>query len=855
MPKLLAPKLNESEHIVQFYEEDEFLVETICRLITTALSAAQGVLVCITRDHKRLIESELKSRGVDLQLAIEQRQCVVLLADDTLARIMSGDMPSPQRFADVVGGAVAELAKTWPRIQAFGELVAVLWEEGNSEAAYQWEALWHALINEYPLTLLCAYPIEQFAGQNGGMALAKVCHCHTRVIPAESFGQLVSVEDQMLAVTTLQQKALVLEVEVAARQRTERDLADFIENAMEGLHKIDPDGKILWANNAELKQLGYCSEEYVGRNVAEFHFEQSVIQDILHRLHTGQEIYNYPVRLRHKQGTEVHVLIHSNGYYEDGQLVYARTFSRDLTDSIDAQRERALLAALVDSSDDAIISKNLNGIITSWNHAAELLFGYTADEIVGTSIVRLIPDDRVSEEHEIIGKIARGEHIRHFQTLRRRKDGSLVDISLAISPIKNSHGQIMGASTIARDITEQVRMLQDLEQANRAAEKANKTKSALLANVSHELRTPMTAVLGFAEILRGESTAPSFIDKVDSITRNGKYLLALLDDMLDLSVIEADKLSISKQPVDVPKTIEDVRLLMNVRAVEEGIPLIFEWNNPIPQTITADRVRLRQILVNLIGNALKFTDEGEVRVSIRLDAEQTLLLFEVSDTGIGMTPAQLERIFQPFTQASPETAQRFGGTGLGLTISKRLACAMGGAIHVTSQAGQGSCFTLALPVTDAQRQQLAQPSDVRPLRQHVEHDPRPTIDARILLADDRRDVWRVGKYFLEACGAQVTVVEDGRQAVDTALQAEAEGRPFALILMDMQMPVMNGREAVQELRAKGLQQPIVALTANAMEGDRQACLKFGCTEYMTKPIDRKKLITLVARLLHENRAA
>ena len=283
--------------------------------------------------------------------------------------------------------------------------------------------------------------------------------------------------------------------------------------------------------------------------------------------------------------------------------------------------------------------------------------------------------------------------------MRRRKDGSLVDISLTISPITDSHGQIVGASKIARDITEQVQMLKELERANRAAEKANKTKSAFLANISHELRTPMTAVLGFAEILRAESTAAGFIDKVDSIARNGKYLLALLDDMLDLSVIEADKLAVSRQAVDVATTIDDVRTLMNVRAADEGIPLVFVWKTAVPQTITADRVRLRQILVNLIGNAIKFTDEGEVRVSVSLDQaqEQAQLRFEVSDTGIGMTPEQLDRIFHPFTQASPETAQRFGGTGLGLTISKRLADAMGGGDSCHQPSGARKLFRAFAP--------------------------------------------------------------------------------------------------------------------------------------------------------------
>lgn len=243
------------------------------------------------------------------------------------------------------------------------------------------------------------------------------------------------------------------------------------------------------------------------------------------------------------------------------------------------------------------------------------------------------------------------------------------------------------------------------------------------------------------------------------------------------------------------------------------------------------------------------TNEGEVRVSLSLNVPQSQLHIEVSDTGIGMTPEQLKRIFRPFTQASPETAQRFGGTGLGLTISKRLSDAMRGKIQVSSQAGEGSCFTLSLPVTPEQLQQLIHPDAIRPAPQPQDQQARPKIDARILLADDRRDVWRVGKYFLESCGATVTVAEDGRQAVDSALQADQEGHPFSLILMDMQMPVMNGRDAVLELRSRGFAQPIVALTANAMEGDREACLENGCTEYLTKPIDGRKLMNLVASLL------
>ncbi|MCA9134900.1 MAG: PAS domain S-box protein, partial [Planctomycetales bacterium] len=402
------------------------MVETVCGLITSALAAGEGVLLCITEAHQQRVEAQLQSHGLDLRHARRRGQYVVLLTGDTLAQILDGNLPVAQRFEAVVGRAVSELAQKWPRVQAFGELVAVLCQAGNRQAAYQLEELWNGLITRYPLALLCAYPIKHFSVQDGGVTVSQICGCHTRVIPAESYSRLESADDKLLAVATLQQQALALESEIAARKQTESELAGFLENAMEGLHKIEPDGKIIWANDAELKLLGYASEEYLGRNIADFHVDPPVIEDILQKLNNGREVYNCPARLRHKSGTVVHVLIHANGYYTDGQLVVARGFSRDVTESVSAERERALLAALVGSSDDAIVSKTLEGVITSWNRAAERLFGYTAQEMIGASIVRLFPDDRVDEEQEIIAKIARGEHIRHFQTLRRRKDGSLV---------------------------------------------------------------------------------------------------------------------------------------------------------------------------------------------------------------------------------------------------------------------------------------------------------------------------------------------------------------------------------------------------------------------------------------------
>ncbi|MGV3483851.1 MAG: ATP-binding protein, partial [Planctomycetaceae bacterium] len=424
----------------------------------------------------------------------------------------------------------------------------------------------------------------------------------------------------------------------------------------------------------------------------------------------------------------------------------------------------------------------------------------------------------------------------------------------------DERGTLINFVGVQHDITEQVQSQQALELANRAANLANEAKSAFLATMSHELRTPLTAVLGFADMLRSESDQPDYLDKVETIKRNGQYLLALLNDVLDLSKIEAGKLDIDQEVIDILAVTHDVQSLMQIRATEAGIPLRFEYKTKLPREVTADEVRVRQILVNLISNAIKFTNAGEVLVTVELrhELQPPMLSISVKDTGIGITPEQQARLFTPFNQATQETTKRFGGTGLGLSISKRLAEGMGGMITVQSEVGVGSEFTFSLPVSEIQVQSLvpARPATTAPseaaANAQAARPALPKIDGRILLADDRRDVWRIGKYFLEKCGAEVTIVEDGRQALDAVQRAQGDGNPFDLILMDMQMPVMTGREAVAAIRDLRLQIPIIALTADAMDGEREACLAMGCDEYFPKPIDGPRLMNLIASFLNES---
>ena len=492
------------------------------------------------------------------------------------------------------------------------------------------------------------------------------------------------------------------------------------------------------------------------------------------------------------------------------------------------------------------------------------LTGFERDEVLGRNCRFLQCEETdPAAVDKVREALASGQSVR-IALLNRRKDGTRFWNDLSITPVRNLEGNIVNFVGVQHDITAQVEAQKRLEEANRVAKQASDAKSSFLATMSHELRTPLTAVLGFADMLRSESDDPQYLERIETIRRNGAYLLALLNDILDLSKIEAGKLNFGKEQIDIRAVLREVETLMQVRADEAGVPLRFDLNRPLPAGLTADEVRVRQILVNLISNAIKFTVDGEVVVTAvlnikDLDSEENgephpaaRLEISVIDTGIGISKAQLTKLFTPFNQAAKPTTRHAGGTGLGLSISKRLAEGMGGTIEVDSKLGQGSRFTLCLPVTVEQSRNLVTEADSSHSAPKSEPLSFPTIDARILLADDRRDVWQVGKHFLEKCQARVTIAENGEQAIALTEQAAQENDPFAVILMDMQMPVMDGRQAVAKLRKLGFQTPIVALTADAMDGEREACIAMGCNEYLPKPIDGLLLTNLIANLLERD---
>ena len=395
-----------------------------------------------------------------------------------------------------------------------------------------------------------------------------------------------------------------------------------------------------------------------------------------------------------------------------------------------------------------------------------------------------------------------------------------------------------------------------LRDAKKRAETASRVKSHFLANMSHEIRTPMTAILGFADILAAEAATPEASDACRIIQRNGEHLLKVINDILDLSKIESGKDIIETQRCSLREIMTDVVVTLQARADAKGLPLTVEYADDVPNEIATDPVRLRQILVNLIGNAVKFTEQGNIRVVVRRENQSVgckEIAVDVIDTGIGIAEEHVSKLFQPFTQADTSSQRRFGGTGLGLAISKRLARMLGGDIQVASTLGQGTTFHLTItmhPLGDATTAKDS--SDTNRRTAGHEYVPK-TMDCRILLAEDGVDNQRLITHFLQKAGAEVSVVENGEKAVTLALEAKQADRAFDLILMDMQMPIVDGYEATRKLRASGYMGPIVALTAHAMKDDRQKTLDAGCDDYLSKPIDRKHLLKLVAQYTDSSR--
>ncbi|QOV89120.1 PAS domain S-box protein [Humisphaera borealis] len=670
--------------------------------------------------------------------------------------------------------------------------------------------------------------------------------------------------------------------QVAAEQSLRLGEAKFrtmLENSPLGIFLTDASGDALYTNPAWGRIGGMTPEASRGRGwIAAIHpmDRERIGREWYAAAQAGGE-FRSEHRFLHPDGTVVWTECLAMPYFDQGELLGYVGTVHDITDRHMAtealneseDRYRSVISAL----SEGVVLQNQDGVIQACNDSACQILGLTAAQLHGRA--SLDPDWRAVHEdgspfpgsdHPAMRSLATGQPYSDVVMGVHLPSGGLRWISVNSRPLVRP-GQDRPYAAVAsfRDITAKKRAMSELEEAKFAAEAASRAKTSFLANMSHEIRTPMTAILGYAELLEDYSLdLASRSEFLGVIRRNGGHLIEVINDILDITKIEAGSLTMEQIPCRVETIVDEVSSLMRVRAAEKGIAFEVAYRRPLPPMIHSDPTRVRQILFNLVGNAIKFTEQGSVRIDVSVVEGSGHLRFDVADTGIGMTPEQLGQLYKPFAQADASMSRRFGGTGLGLTISRKLAEFLGGDLRVVSSPGAGSTFSFTVPI-GSPVEPIAQPSSgpteaaaVAAIAAGVvPNDSAPPLapadDAmmgrRILLAEDSADNRRLVSALLKRTGLELQTAVNGRTAVELVTAAVVAGRPFDLILMDMQMPEVDGYEATRQIRALGHKTPIVAFTAHAMKEERGHCIAAGCDDFASKPIDRAALLATLGRFL------
>jgi PAS domain S-box-containing protein len=475
-------------------------------------------------------------------------------------------------------------------------------------------------------------------------------------------------------------------------------LAAIVSSSDDAIISKDLNGYITSWNAGAERMFGYSAAEAIGQPVSMLVPPERANEEqhVLSQIKAGAAIDHYETVRRRKDGTLMDVsLAVSPIRNSSGAVIGASKIIRDITANKHLEREVVRLAAIVTSSDDAIVSKDLNGIIQTWNGGAERIFGWKADEIIGKSITVIIPEERLSEETEVLSRIRRGLSVEHFETVRKRKDGSLVDISLTVSPVRTSDGRVIGASKIARDNTEQKRL-------QAAAEEASRLKDEFLAVLSHELRTPLNTVVGYSRMLRrdDEKMSEEMRERaLDALERNADSLTRLVNDVLDTSRIVTGKLRLAFENCAIDRLIEEA--IDTVRPTADAKGVILEGHSEPNLTALGDKDRLLQVVWNLLSNAVKFTPRGG-RVVVEGVKRHGTVDIVVRDSGVGIRSEHLSLVFQRFGQAPTGVSREFGGLGIGLALARHLVEMHGGTISASSEGpGKGATFTVSLPSAGA----------------------------------------------------------------------------------------------------------------------------------------------------------
>lgn len=631
-------------------------------------------------------------------------------------------------------------------------------------------------------------------------------------------------------------------------------LAAIIESSDDAILSKTLDGIITSWNRGAEHVFGYPSSEAIGRSIKILFPPERIPEedDILQRIRRGERVDHFETVRRRKNGQLVNVSVTISPIRSvEGTIIGASSVARDISDQKLSGQAGLLLAAIVNSSEDAIVSKDLDGIITSWNAGAERIFGYSPAEAIGRPVLMLVPSDRKDEEPRILDRLRKGERMDHFETIRVRKDGELVPVSLTISPVRNPDGTIVGASKIARDISEVKRIAAEREQllaseraARSQAERANRMKDEFLAIVSHELRTPLNAIVGWAQLLKeGGLPEEEVAGGIEVIERNARMQSQLIEDLLDLGRIAAGKIALNAEWIEIGAVVKDAIAAVRHTADSKNIVIDCVLNGA-RGGMMGDKQRLQQVVWNLLANAIKFTPKGGV-VNIVVTRIDSRIEISVRDNGRGITPEFLPYVFDRFRQADSSSTRHYGGLGIGLALVRQLVELHGGTVRAESPGlNQGSTFVVSLPVFAARYDSNV--AGISAASEHAMAPPSQTLAGiKVLVVDDDHDSLDVVQRILSSREAEVQTVS----SVDQALAKYGSFRPD-VILSDIGMPTHDGYDMIHRLRTLpgGRSTPAAAMTALVRPEDRMRALKAGFQTHVSKPVSPAELVAVVHSL-------
>jgi PAS domain S-box-containing protein len=629
-------------------------------------------------------------------------------------------------------------------------------------------------------------------------------------------------------------------------------LAAIVDSSDDVIVSKTLEGIITSWNGAAVRLFGWTAAEAIGQHITLIiPTERWAEEDgVLARIRRGERVEHFETVRVTKDGRRVDVSITVSPIRDGaGRVVGASKIARDIGERRTADVAQSRLAALVDSSDDVIISKTLDGVITSWNPAAERLFGWTAAEAIGHHIMLIIPEERRSEEDYVLARIRSGQRVDHFETVRVTKDGRRVDLSITVSPLKDRTGRIVGASKIARDISERRRieeeraaLLASAEQARQHAETLNRTKDQLLATVSHELRTPLNSIFGWARMMQStEMDEPARLRALNAIIRNVSALGRLVEDLLDVSRIVTGRMRLEFQPLDFMTVVEAAMETVRPAAHAKRVALATTTSGRLGMIHGAPD-RLQQVVWNLLMNAVKFTPVGG-RVDVSVRCSGPTLELNVADTGEGIPPDLLPYVFDPFRQGDSSSTRLHGGLGLGLALVRELVDLHGGQVRAVSPGkGKGATFTVTLPLASPATEPVTEaPADAS----DGSRQGTTLHGVSVLVVDDDLEFLEVAAVMLRQAGADVRTASSTYGAHEVVKSWKPD-----VVLTDLAMPAQDGFMLPGAMRATFSERvPVIAVTAHATPENRARVAQFGFDLCLTKPVDPLELTDAIARVL------